>query len=413
MQPVAFCSECGHRISQLNDASACLHCGIVVCAACASKLNASLNNTHGPEDCTHQIKRIVEWRAEIISELIDIRRSLKNTALRPVVINKRWLEVQEFLVNASQKYLLPQISYRLFESIVDTDKFILQNLQKFAVEIRKILRMISIENHTFKIDDFANVWSLLLNFLSSNVKNFDNTVQSWLSGSERATSLAEKTRERIKAMDRYLRGLETSVGFFPHPDELIVNFTPSILVKTLNSKIRANLLITTERVLLVQLKSGRRSSRIIYSFAPSEIILCDLKEKRKRRSYLKLTVLHAPNQESLKIYALESQLNGIVRDLNLIIYGQSFKCTKIEPIRAWEIENFQDKISSILFEVLSEIDEKGLIQEDYDVLAQKKSNIDILGMHQEIQSKKRNNMRFLDDFENDYETNQKSPRDLF
>ncbi|MFX1250360.1 MAG: hypothetical protein ACFFCZ_01940 [Promethearchaeota archaeon] len=414
MQPLAFCSVCGHRISQLDTASACLHCGIIACNDCANRLNLSLNTIHGPEDCTSKLKTIAEWRTEIISELIDIRRSLKNTALRPVFLNKRWLEVQEFLANASQKYYIPRINYRLFESVVDTDQFILENLQFFANEIRKILQIISIDEGILKIDEYVNVWSLFLKYLASNVKTFDNTIQEWLSESERTTSIAEKTCERIDAMDRSLRGFENAGVFLRNKEELIVSLTWPILLKTQDSKLRVYLLITTERVIFIQPKIGRRQpARIFFSFNPREIILCDIQEKW-RRTHLKLSVLKSSDQEYLKIYASESDLSIILRDLNQIIYGQSFTNTRIEPIRAWEIENFQDEISSVLYKILSEIKEESVIQESHDFMDRNKSIFELLETKErQIQNKINANIQLLHDIEKRFQLNQLTSQEYF
>ncbi len=405
---------CGHRISQLDTTSACLHCGIVTCDTCAIKLNSSFNNIHGPEDCNSKLKTIAEWRTDIISELIDIRRSLKNTALRPVLLSKRWLEVQEFLANASHKYYIPRINHRLFESVVDTDQFILENLQFFANEIRKILQMISIDEGFLKIEEFVNVWSLFLKYLASNVKTFDNIIQEWLSESERATSIAEKTCERIEAMDRFLRGFENAGVFLRNKDELIVSLTYPILLKTKDSKLRVYLLITTEQVLFIQPKIGRhRYSRIVLSFNPREIILCDLQEKW-RKTHLKLSVLRTSDQEFLKIYAPESDLGIIMRDLNQIIYGQSFTNARIEPIRAWEIENFQDKISSILYKLLSEIEEESVDPDPLNFMNRNKSIFELLETKErQLVNKINADVRLLDDIEKRFQLNQISSQEYF
>ncbi|MHA1512613.1 MAG: hypothetical protein ACTSRJ_00935 [Candidatus Hodarchaeales archaeon] len=341
-----YCHFCGTRLS-ISEIHKCLDCGATFCHQCATR---SLTNgnilkcTCGSKN-VHASNTPKNGKADLLEQIFDLKRLLKQVGYRPVILLKRTGQLETRLRSFRKQFLIPgNLIDKIFLETKKIENFTLEEFQEYSAKLQRIYH--NVVGSALSENSFRNS-SLQISLFEKHINSFDQTVLSKLSN---ISAMIEQVEKQCDTFDEMRKNLVRCLNVFVlTPGELGIGYFPNVdLHNNGIRKISVDLIITTDRIVFIQKRRARVISHKIVKideFPPKALV--DVQKKNSgfmKRDKLLITAV----KRDFEIRANEKSLLGIYYSLKLSYYGRPTDLYINEPFRDWSSEIYQEKILAAL-----------------------------------------------------------------
>jgi len=324
-----------------------LDCGATFCHQCATR---SLTNGNILK-CTCGSQNVQasntpkNGKADILEQIFDLKRHLKQVGYRPVILLKRTGQLETKLRSFRKQFLIPgNLIDKIFLETKKIENFTLEEFQEYTAKLQRIYH--NVVASALSENAFRNS-SLQISLFEKHVNSFDQTVLSKLSN---ISALIEQVEKQCDTFDEMRKNLIRCLNVFVlMPGELGIGYFPNIgLHNNGVRKLSVDLIITTDRITFIQRKRSKIiSQKIVKIDEFPRKALVDVQKKNSgflKRDKLLITAV----KRDFEIRANEKTLLSIYYSLKLSYYGRPTDLYINEPFRDWSSEIYQEKILASL-----------------------------------------------------------------
>jgi hypothetical protein len=284
-------------------------------------------------------------KADLLEEIFDLKRSLKQVGYRPVILLKRTGQLETRLRSFRKQFLIPgNLIDKIFLETKKIENFTLNEFQEYAAKLQRIYQ--NIVRHPISENSFRNS-TLQISLFQKHISSFDQTVLSKL---EIIAKLIEQVEKQCDLFDEMRKKLARCLdSFVLVPGEMGIGYFSSLdLHNDSFRKSTIDLIITTDRIVLLQKKRMNvLSSKImVYDEFPPKALM-DVQKKNSgflKRDKLLITAI----KRDFVIQSDGQTLLRIFDSLKLSYLGRPSDLYINEPFRDWSSEIYQEKILSAL-----------------------------------------------------------------
>lgn len=335
-----FCALCG--IELLDESKECPDCGSLYCYDCASRLRISGKSSSclcGSKNLTPSLKD----KVSVVERILDIRRVLKQTLYRPVILLRRSGRVEEEFNRHKNHFLIPrELLNRIFYEITGVQNSILEEIPDYVDKIHGYYAM-AVDHHIS--DPVLQKIDLRLNLLNDHLESFDVSVETRLKMSEHLIEAGDIICSQIETLKSYITSLKEKFNLLP--GELGIGIFNDILMKKGRfTSQKVDVLVTTDRLILLKNEKNKffRSTKEILEILRPEDVLEQkyVKNNKNDRAHLSIICLNQKIFFEQSSSILESLHDG----LNLSKHGRptEFNKRSFKLQRDWSSDDYQERV---------------------------------------------------------------------
>ncbi len=343
-----FCSFCGSQLSS-SEVHKCLDCGVTFCQHCAAR--SLMNDSQLKCSCgspnIEAFQKNKNGKADILEQIFDLKRSLKQVGYRPVILLKRTGQLESRLRSFRKQFFIPgNLIDKIFLETKKIENFTLNEFQEYSGKLHRIYQSV-VRSPILSENIFRNSY-LQISLFEKHITSFDQTVISKL---ENISILIEQLEKQCDLFDEMRKNLANSFdNFVLTPGELGIGYFSNLVLSNEGiRKIMIDLVITTDRVMLLRKKRTRllvNKILIIYDEFPPKALI-DVQKKNSgllKREKLFISAI----KRDFTLRADGQTLLRIFNSLKLSYMGRPSDLYINEPFRDWSSEIYQEKILAAL-----------------------------------------------------------------